>query len=57
VAKVIRVKAHAIGWNTSLPDGFSLGTLPGGGYGIVWHKGPDGLGHRMYWGHVSHARA
>jgi hypothetical protein len=49
VAKVIRLGTHALGWNTSLPDGFALGTLPGGGYGILWHRGPEGLGHTLYW--------
>jgi hypothetical protein len=47
--KVIRVAPRRLGWNTSLTDGFMLGTPPGGGYGIIWHRGPDGLGHRMYW--------
>jgi hypothetical protein len=49
VSKVIRVATHALGWNTSLPDGFALGTLPGGGYGILWHRGAAGLVHRLYW--------
>ncbi len=47
--RVIRVAPRALGWNASLPDGFALGTLPGGGYGILWHRGPAGLGHRLYW--------
>ncbi len=49
MAKVIRVATHALGWNAPLPDGFALGTLPGGGYGILWHRGAEGLGHRLYW--------
>jgi hypothetical protein len=49
MSKVIRIPTHALGWNSSLPDGFVLGTLPGGGYGILWHRGPEGLGHRLYW--------
>jgi hypothetical protein len=49
VSKVIRVATHALGWNASLPDGFVLGTIPGGGYGILWHRGPAGLGQRLYW--------
>jgi hypothetical protein len=49
MVKVIRVARHALGWNTSLPDGFALGTLPGGGYGILWQRGPAGLGERRYW--------
>ena len=49
MTKVIRVATRALGWNASLSDGFALGTLPGGGYGILWHRGPEGLGHRLYW--------
>jgi hypothetical protein len=49
MAKVIRIETHALGWNTPLPDGFALGTLPGGGYGILWHKGTPGLGYRTFW--------
>jgi hypothetical protein len=49
MSKVIRVAGHAIGWNASLTEGFTLGTLPGGGYGILWHRRPAGLGHRLYW--------
>jgi hypothetical protein len=49
VAKVIRVAGQALGWNASLSEDFALGTLPGGGYGILWHRGPAGLGHRSYW--------
>ena len=26
-----------------------LGTLPGGGYGILWRRGPAGLGQMSYW--------
>jgi hypothetical protein len=47
--KVIRIDTRLLGWNSSLPDGFALGTLPGGGYGILWHRGPAGLGERLYW--------
>jgi hypothetical protein len=49
VSKVIRVATRSLGWNAPLPGGFALGTLPGGGYGILWHRGPEGLGHRLYW--------
>jgi hypothetical protein len=62
-AKLNRVAARDLGQNTYLSDGFVLGTLPGGGYGIRWRKmsgehvdkeywhpwEPAGLGARMYW--------
>src|SRR5262249_8462583 len=61
--KVIRVASHDLGRNAFLADGFVLGTLPGGGYGIRWRRGsagpadtgywspwePGGLGATMYW--------
>jgi hypothetical protein len=47
--KAIRVPTHGLGWNVSLSDGFSLGTLPSGGYGILWYSGPAGLGQWTYW--------
>ena len=49
VPKVIRVATHSLGWNASLSDGFALGALPGGGYGLMWHRGAEGLGHTVYW--------
>ena len=62
-AKVIRAASRDMGRNTVLSDGFALGTLPGGGYGIRWRRGavgradteywfpwePGGLGATMYW--------
>jgi hypothetical protein len=62
-AKVIRVASRDLGRNTLLSNGFALGTLPGGGYGIRWRRGsagladtqcwspwePGGLGATMYW--------
>jgi hypothetical protein len=62
-AKVIRVTSRDLGRNTLLSDGFVLGTLPGGGYGIRWRTSsaghadteywspwePGGLGTTMYW--------
>jgi hypothetical protein len=47
--KVIRVASHVLGWNTLLCDGFTLGTLPGGGYGIRWRRGAAGGGEKEYW--------
>jgi hypothetical protein len=61
--KVIRVASHELGRNSLLSDGFALGTLPGGGYGVRWRgtqgEGgdmkywfpwePGGLGATMYW--------
>ena len=32
-----------------LSDGFALGTLPGGGYGIRWRRRPGGQGETEYW--------
>jgi hypothetical protein len=49
MTKTIRVASQKVGWNASLSDGFTLGTLPGGGYGIQWRRGPEGLGERRYW--------
>jgi hypothetical protein len=49
MSKIIRVPTHQLGWNAALSHGFALGTLPGGGYGILWHRGPEGLGHTVYW--------
>ena len=62
-AKVIRAASRDMGRNLVLSDGFALGTLPGGGYGIRWRRGavgradteywfpwePGGLGATMYW--------
>jgi hypothetical protein len=48
-AKVIRVASRDLGRNTLLSDGFALGTLPGGGYGIRWRKGAAGRGESEYW--------
>jgi hypothetical protein len=62
-ANVIRVAARDLGRNVVLADGFVLGTLPGGGYGVCWRRGPGmpsdteywspwepgGLGTTMYW--------
>ena len=47
-AKVIRVASRTLGWNTLLSDGFALGTLPGGGYGIRWRRGAGG-GETEHW--------
>ena len=44
MSKVIRVATRSLGWNARLPGGFALGTLPGGGYGVLWHRGPEGSG-------------
>jgi hypothetical protein len=49
MSTIIRVAPRDVGWNRSLSDGFALGTLPGGGYGIQWRRGPEGLGERQYW--------
>jgi hypothetical protein len=47
---VIRVASRDLGWNRSLPEGFELGTLPGGGYGVKWRsRGSRGLGSWTYW--------
>src|SRR5262249_31216595 len=48
-AKVIPVAPHDLGRNTMLSDGFALGTLPGGGYGIRWRRSPDGHVETTYW--------
>ena len=48
-AKVIRVAAHVLGRNIMLSDGFALGTLPGGGYGIRWRRRPGEPGDTKYW--------
>jgi hypothetical protein len=48
-AKVIRVASHDLGRNTLLSDGFALGTLPGGGYGIRWRTGSAGSPDTEYW--------
>jgi hypothetical protein len=48
-AKVIRIASRVLGWNTLLSDGFALGTLPGGGYGIRWRRGATGRGETEYW--------
>jgi hypothetical protein len=48
-AKVIRVGSRDLGRNTLLSDGFALGTLPGGGYGIRWRKGSAGHADTEYW--------
>jgi hypothetical protein len=47
--KVIRVASHDLGRNTLLSDGFVLGTLPGGGYGIRWRTTSAGHVDREYW--------
>jgi hypothetical protein len=63
VVKVIRIASRDLGRNTVLSDGFVLGTLPGGGYGVRWRERqgvggdteywypwePGGLGSTMYW--------
>lgn len=47
---IIRVASRDLGWNRSLPEGFQLGTLPTGGYGVKWHcRGAKGLGSWTYW--------
>jgi hypothetical protein len=48
-AKVLRVAPHLLGRNTMLSDGFALGTLPGGGYGIRWRRSPGGHVETKYW--------
>jgi hypothetical protein len=48
-AKVLRVATHVLGRNTLLSDGFALGTVPGGGYGIRWRRSPGGHGETKYW--------
>jgi hypothetical protein len=48
-AKLIRVASRDLGRNTLLADGFILGTLPGGGYGIRWRTIPAGLRDMEYW--------
>jgi hypothetical protein len=62
-AKIIRVASYLLGRNTLLADGFALGSLPGGGYGIRWQRRqgeprktaywspwePGGLGATAYW--------
>jgi hypothetical protein len=48
-AKVVRIASHVLGWNTMLSDGFALGSLPGGGYGIRWRRSPGGHGETKYW--------
>jgi hypothetical protein len=48
-AKVIGVASRDLGRNILLSDGFALGTLPGGGYGIRWRKRPIGLGDTACW--------
>jgi hypothetical protein len=47
--KVIRVSSQDLGRNSLLSDGFALGTLPGGGYGIRWRRTPGGVGDTEYW--------
>src|SRR5262245_36999248 len=44
---VIRAPQEALGWNRPMTHGFALGTLPGGGYGIVWSDG-IGLGSTSF---------
>jgi hypothetical protein len=47
---IIRVASRDLGWNRSLPEGFELGTLPVGGYGVKWRsRGARGLGSWTYW--------
>src|SRR5262249_13357831 len=48
-AKVIRVAARDLGRNRLLSDGFAMGTLPGGGYGICWRKNSAGASDGEYW--------
>src|SRR6516165_2097149 len=48
-ANVIRVASRDMGRNTVLPQGFVLGTLPGGGYGIRWHRRSDRVADTEYW--------
>jgi hypothetical protein len=48
-AKVIRVASRDLGRNTLLSDGFALGTLPSGGYGIRWSRRSAGLADTEYW--------
>jgi|SRR6516162_4064057 hypothetical protein len=47
--KVVSIPSHDLGWNTMLSDGFALGTLPDGGYGIRWRRSPGGQGETKYW--------
>ena len=49
LAKVLRVAPHLLGRNTMLSDGFALGTLPGGGYGIRWRRSSGGHVETEYW--------
>ena len=47
---IIRVASCNLGWNRSLPQGFELGTLPVGGYGVKWRsRGSRGIGSWTYW--------
>jgi hypothetical protein len=60
---VIRIASRDLGRNRALTDGFILGTLPEGGYGVRWRMTtpghvdtaywslwePAGLGTTMYW--------
>jgi hypothetical protein len=43
-AKTVRVAPHLLRRNTMLADGFALGTLLGGGYGIRWRRRQGGQG-------------
>jgi hypothetical protein len=46
---VIRVAARDLGHNRMLSHGFTLGTLPGGGYGVRWRELPNGQIETEYW--------
>jgi hypothetical protein len=47
--KVIRVGSRELGRNAVLSDGFVLGTLPGGGYGIRWRRKAAASADTEYW--------
>jgi hypothetical protein len=47
--RILRIPLSVLGWNTMLADGFALGTLPGGGYGIRWRRIPGGQQVNEYW--------
>jgi hypothetical protein len=48
-AKVIHVGLRDLGRNVLLSDGFVLGTLPGGGYGVRWRRSCTGVVDTEYW--------
>jgi len=55
---ILSIAARDLGWNRALGEGFELGTLAGGGYGVKW-RSPDapGLGSWSYWVAWEHPHA